>query len=545
MVSKPGKYRRIIKGYFGSYGDIELLNLSEQRDSLNKQLPKNVIFNFGYFGINIIIGLLLVPYFIDTLGVAGYALIPLATSMTGYVNLVIQSLNSSVSRYLTIDLQKEDYDKANITFNTALFGTLGIVLLMVPIVFVLSFYAPDFFSIPANQKQDAMLLFLGVIGAFLIRAWSSNFGVSLFAYNRLDLQNIIDSINLLVQVTLIIILFSIFSPKLSYIGLSYLLGASVAAIVTFFFSKKVNPHLKIKIKDFKASNLRNITETGGWITITQIGALLYLQIDLIVVNKIFGTAAGGEYSIVLMWSILIRGIAGILAGVLTPVILSHYANDKIEEIISMSKSSVKFMGLAMALPIGLICGFSPLLLSLWVGPEFIRLWPLMVLHMLHLVINLSVFPLFPINIAFNKVKIPGLVTFFMGIGNLLLAIILALFTNLDYYGVAVAGAIMLTAKNSLFTPLYAAKIMGIPKNTFVEAMLPGIISVFAVTGTAWIIYKYINISNLVSLAIACVIISIVYLGFSWATCLNKAECRIIQSFIPLKIMRQLNHQKSE
>lgn len=522
-----------------------MLNLSARRDSFNKQLPKNLIFNFGYFGINIIIGLLLVPYFIDTLGVAGYALIPLATSMTGYVNLVIQSLNSSVSRYLTIDLQKEDYDKANITFNTALFGTLGIVLLMLPIVCVLSFYAPDFFSIPANQKQDSILLFLGVIGAFLLRAWSSNFGVSLFAYNRLDLQNIIDSINLLVQVALIITLFSIFSPKLSYIGLSYLVGASVASIVTLFFSKKVNPHLKIKINDFKAAKLRNITETGGWITITQIGALFYLQIDLIVVNKLFGTAAGGEYSIVLMWSILMRGIAGILAGVLTPVILSHYASGKVEEIISMSQSSVKFMGLAMALPIGLICGFSPLLLSLWVGPEFTKIWPLMVLHMLHLVINLSVFPLFSINIAFNKVKIPGLVTFFMGIANLLLAIILALFTNLDYYGVALAGAIMLTVKNSLFTPLYAAKIMEIPKKTFVDSMLPGIISVFAVTGTSWIIYKYINISNIVSLAIACAAISVIYLGFSWTACLNKAECRIIQSFIPLKIIKRFNHPECE
>lgn len=503
-----------------------------RRDSLSKQLPKNLIFNFGYFGINIIIGLLLVPYFIDTLGVAGYALIPLATSMTGYVNLVIQSLNISVARYLTIDLQKEDYDKANITFNTALFGTLGIFLLMLPIVFILSFYAPDFFSIPANQKQDALLLFLGIIGAFMIRAWSSNFGVSLFAYNRLDLQNIIDSINLLVQVAFIIILFSIFSPKLSYIGLSYLLGSSVASIVTFFFSKKVNPHFKIKIKDFKASNLRNITKTGGWITMNQIGALLYLQIDLIVVNKLFGATAGGEYSIVLMWSTLIRGIAGIMAVVLTPVILSHYANDKIEEIISMSKSSVKFMGLAMALPIGLICGFSPLLLSLWVGPEFIRLWPLMFLHLLHLVINLSVSPLFSINVAFDKVKIPALVTFFMGICNLLLAIIFALFTNLGYYGVAVAGAIMLTAKNSLFTPVYAAKIMGIPYKIFIESMIPGILSAFTVTGIVWIICKYINISSLLSLTIACVTISIVYFGFSWVTCLTKEECRIVQSFIP-------------
>jgi O-antigen/teichoic acid export membrane protein len=516
-----------------------LLNLTSRQESFSKQLPKNLIFNFGYFILNIIIGLLLVPYFIDTLGVAGYALIPLATSMTSYVNLVIQSLNSSVSRYMTIDIQKEDYQQANITFNTALFGTLGLIFVMLPIVFIISYYAPVFFEIPLDQKQDAMLLFIGVITAFLLRTWTSNFGVSLFAHNRLDLQKIIDTINLLVQVFFIIVLFTIFSPKLSYIGLSYLSGALIASIVTIYFSSKVNPHLKIKIKDFRYTYLRRITETSGWITINQIGSLFYLQIDLIVVDKLFGIAAGGEYSIVLMWSILLRGVAGMLAGILTPVILSHYAKDNFKEISTMSKSSVKLMGLAMALPIGLICGFSPLVLSLWVGPEFIKLWPLMIIHLLHLVINLSVLPLFSINVAYNKVKIPGLVTFFMGIGNLLLAITLPLITDWGYYGVAIAGAIMLTAKNSLFIPLYTAKIMGISKKTFVTSMIPGIILAFLVAGISWIINQYIDLSNLLFLAISCVTISSLYIVFSWTTCLNKQERKTIQSFIPLKIRRQL------
>jgi len=42
-----------------------------------------------------------VPYFINTLGVAAYGLIPLATSITGYVAIVVQSLNISVSRFLS------------------------------------------------------------------------------------------------------------------------------------------------------------------------------------------------------------------------------------------------------------------------------------------------------------------------------------------------------------------------------------------------------------------------------------------------------------
>lgn len=103
-----------------------------------QRISKNVTSNIVYFVINIIIGLKLVPYFVDTLGLAAYGLIPLATSITSYVTLIIDSLNTSISRFLTIDLQRSDIARANQTFNTALFGTLAIVLILIPIVLLVS-----------------------------------------------------------------------------------------------------------------------------------------------------------------------------------------------------------------------------------------------------------------------------------------------------------------------------------------------------------------------------------------------------------------------
>lgn len=152
------------------------------------QLPRNLAANIAYFLANVVIGVLLVPYFINTLGVAAYGLIPLATSVTGYVAIVVQSLNTAVSRFLTVDLQREDYAAANRTFNTALFGLTAVILLMLPIVLAVAYFAPSIFHVPAGQETGAILLFLGVSTAFLIRSWSGNFTVQLFAYNRLDLD---------------------------------------------------------------------------------------------------------------------------------------------------------------------------------------------------------------------------------------------------------------------------------------------------------------------------------------------------------------------
>lgn len=59
------------------------------------QLPRNLAANIAYFLVNIVIGVLLIPYFINILGVAAYGIIPLATSITGYVAIVVQSLKNT------------------------------------------------------------------------------------------------------------------------------------------------------------------------------------------------------------------------------------------------------------------------------------------------------------------------------------------------------------------------------------------------------------------------------------------------------------------
>ena len=308
------------------------------------QLPKNLIANILYFLINIIIGLILVPYFVSTLGVAAYGLIPLATSITGYVGIVVQSLNTSVSRYLTVDLQQEDYAAANQTFNTAIAGLSLLLLLMIPIIIIVAYFIPNIFSVPAGYETDAVLLFLGVSAAFLIRSWSGNFTVQLFAYNRLDLQNIVNIVNIIVQTGLIALFFMLYGPGLAFVGLAYLLGAISASVIAIIMARKTCPYLKISIHSINMSRLKSLTNMSWWVIVNQIGTLLFLQIDLIVVNMLFGATSAGEYAVVLNWGVILRSAASMIAGVLTPMVFIYYAKEQTIALINMMRSSVKMMG---------------------------------------------------------------------------------------------------------------------------------------------------------------------------------------------------------
>jgi membrane protein EpsK len=236
---------------------------------------------------------------------------------------------------------------------------------------------------------------------------------------------------------------------------------------------------------------------------------------------------------------MLRSIAGVLISILTPVILTYYIKGKIEELINLAKSAIKLTGFALALPIGFICGFAPQLLLLWVGPEFAKLSPLMLIMLSHLVINLPVMLLFDINVAYNKVRTPGIVTFWMGVGNFLLELIIPFVTGWGYYGVAVAGAIVLTLKNAIFIPWYSTKVLGIPRTTFMSSMFPGVVAMFIIAGSCRLINFFVPISGLGALVICGIIMTIVYMGCVWIFTKENIERQIIMSMIPSSIIYKL------
>ncbi|MDV4343029.1 oligosaccharide flippase family protein [Methanoculleus sp. YWC-01] len=505
---------------------------TETNQRFAAQFPRNLAANIAYFLVNIVIGVLLVPYFVSTLGVAAYGLIPLATSITGYVAIVVQSLNTAVSRFLTVDLQREDYTAANRTFNTALFAFSAILLLMVPVVVAVAYFAPAIFNVPAGQETGAILLFLGVSAALLIRSWSGNFTVQLFAYNRLDLQNLVNLTNIVVQVGLIVLLFTLLGPDLALIGGAYLAGAVVASGVSIVLAHRICPYLRISKRSFDRTKLKDIGGMGGWVVVDQMGHLLLFQIDLIVVNLLFGATLAGEYAIALQWGLLMLAIAGTVASVFTPTILTYYALKQTETLITITRSAVKFIGLTMALPAGLICGFAPQLLTVWVGAEHANLAPLMVLLTAHLAVNMSVQPLFAVNVAHNKVRIPGIVTTLLGIANLILAIAIPLVTGWGYYGVAVAGVLILTFRHTLFIPWYVSRLLNIRMAVYLKSLVPGALAVLFIGGAAAGIAILNPLPSLFTLIIAGTVIMFVYgivvLGFG----LSPVEKQLFESYLP-------------
>ena len=296
--------------------------------------------------------------------------------------------------------------------------------------------------------------------------------------------------------------------------------------------RRLTPTLSISLSHFSRRALKNLFSLGGWIAVNYLGVILYLSIDLLVVNRMFGTEAGGRYAAVLQWSILLRSLVGVIGTIFGPTMIVYYARNDFDGLCLYGRQAVKLIGLLMALPIALICGFSTPLLLTWLGPKFADLTWLMTLMTAHLSFNLAVTPLFSVQNVTNRARTPAIVTVVMGIGNLGLAILLGGPMGWGLYGVAAAGAIALTIKNFVFTPLYAAHILNRRLTAFWGEMVPIIVAtVTTAAACKWLAATW-DVSGWIHLTVAGALVSLLYAAAGYWILLTREERALAWSVIP-------------
>jgi len=194
-------------------------------------------------------------------------------------------------------------------------------------------------------------------------------------------------------------------------------------------------------------------------TVSQIGALLFLQTDVFVANLVLGAEAAGQYAAIVVISAQLRVLAGLASGLFAPTQTALWAQGNVAAFESYLIRSIRLTTMLMALFVGVFCGTAKDVLSLWLSPKFGTLAPTAVMLTWYLVPALGVMPIWNALLAAGKVKIPALITLAIGAGNVVLSVVLA--KQMGLMGIALACCITLVLKNAVWTPWYASRVCNI------------------------------------------------------------------------------------
>ncbi|MDR1405025.1 MAG: lipopolysaccharide biosynthesis protein [Candidatus Methanoplasma sp.] len=463
---------------------------TEHRE-FSKRLAPNMVTNVIRTVLTAMIGLLLVPYYIGELGSAVYAILPLATSVTSYVLVVSDEITNAFSRYLVISIHRNDREEANRVYTTTIIGLGKTVFAIAPIVAIVSFVSPYVFQIGPSSAASVQTMFIMILSSALMISFSACFNSIYTAFNKMYVLYAVRSIYIILQVVLIICFFVVAGPSLEMIGLAYVISGAVFFVMVRVSSRRLCPTLRIDRRLYDRKLLKEMGSVGIWTVLSRIGLLMLIQASLIMVNLFLGTEEQTGFSIVATMISMTNTACITITTVIAPFLYRSYADGNRENLVKISKTSMKFVGLLIAFPIAFLCVFSPQVLTAWVGESYTYL-------------SETVLIMFPIQLAvcaagvlevipilYLKIRSVALFTLSVGAMNILSAAAVLAFTDTGTVGVAIVWTLAMFVLNVLFYPYSIAKMTSSGPGTFLKPMIPGHIALAMCIAAGWLASHFV------------------------------------------------------
>jgi len=504
---------------------------------LKRQFPRNIIAAVLSFFVLTVSAVLLTPYLVNHLGPAAYGLIPLAALLTQYVAIIASQISLAVRRFLVIEAQKPG-GNPSIVFNSALALFLTLIVVQIPIFAVVIYKVDAIFTIPPELLRDAQILFVCSAASFLLSLLFGVFGISIYAENRLDISSTIELSRGVGRLVFIVAFFSVFGPGLRFIGYTDLLMSIFAGLAKLYYWRKLTPELMINVRHIDVKMMKPIFKMSFWTLVNNIGALLYVRTDIWIINKFISPVAAGQYAAIMVILNFIKQLGRLISNQFGPTTIAYCAKSEWDALRKLIQMSMKMTAVLIAVPIGVICVTAPELLKTWLGDDFVSLSPVVWLVIGHLFINVGVYPLiYCVQPALNQVKLPGLVTFFMGIANVTCVYTLGVALDMGVVGVALGGAIVLSMKNAMFTTLHGAAVLGLPKTVFIRPLMSSLLVFLLILVINWLpVANWAGFSSgYAYLGVTAAYLSAVSVVFIWFVLINTREKRLLADMIPGKV----------
>jgi membrane protein EpsK len=427
----------------------------------NTQIRKNLISNILSLIVNVTIGILYTPYLVKQLGIMAYGIIPLALIINQYIGIVTGSLTSALTRFYTIALQKDNNDDASKYLNTSLVVIVALVFLFLIPLWYLVENIESIFNMPSELLEDAKYMFIYTILSLFISLFSSVFNITLFASNRLDLLNVINVFRVSSKFLLVLLFFSAIDKNISYVGLASLM----TEISLLFFSLWVFFRFSVKsvtlnLKRYNSTAFKAVGMMAIWTVIHQLGDLGLYRVDNLLVNMFWSSKESGILGAFEEIGNYIIMVASVFSSLFGPLILIAYSKGdhlKVKELCLDRSLSV---GVFLSVIIGIIMGFSTIILKIWLNDEFIpyNSWLILKLALVPFYAAAGVFS-FAAR-AWNKVLFPALMTVVLGSVNFVILYFLAKFSNNSLSQVQLmlfVGLIFGTIQSYFLNGLYFSK----------------------------------------------------------------------------------------
>lgn len=467
-----------------------IMNNTNQVNRNTHQIAINMVFSVIAFVINLLISFFITPYITNQFGSDAYGFVKLANDFTNYASLASIALNSMASRFLMLAREQGKCEEAQKYFssihlaNMVMTGVLSIVAIFCVV------FLEYFLVIPAILVYEVKITFAVTFLAFLSNLFFSTYSNCYYLTNKLSIGSIRDAITNIIRIITIVALFSLLTPRISYVAFGGLLATVFSVIYNFGFTRKLLPEFRFRICDFDWKKLCQVLFAGIWNSITKLSQIFSSGLDLMVTNLFLGSADMGYLAVAKTVPNIIVTFNTTIANVFSPNMMAFYAVGDTEQLKKISKTAMKFMCMFVTIPNAILMMMGKEFYELWVPTQPAQL--LCVLSVLTVVNSCVTGPLAPLYQIFtitNKVKQNSIVMICYGFLSILLTFVCLQVTDLGLYavaGVSLVGSVIVALCYHLpFSAIY----IGLPWHTFFPEIGKGVFSLIVQCCICWCIHR--------------------------------------------------------
>lgn len=440
----------------------------------SNQFLKNLVVNCLNFCVNIAVGLLLTPFLVKNFGIGLFGLFQIAVSISMYASILSTSLNQANNRFVAVSLADNFQKTAKILDTIFTLYIIGYSLIL-PLIMLASFYLDAILNIQKNSVESASLMFIFIAVSQLFIMQTTCLNSIAYAKNRLDIIQLINITRNLLKLLLVFLLVSYYSSSLSSVGLAFFSSSLVSIILAFKVFRMFLPSYSYNLKGYDLDVAKKIFKLSGWTIVSVLGALLFQQTDVIILNTFLGAVESGKYAVIKQWSMLLISISTVLSVVVSPLILNKYAYNNIVGLKKIFYLSIKFQGILSATATGIVIAYSDIILILWLGPEYKTLSTFLIVMIVHLGLTQATRQLATINTAYNTMRWHGIITILIGFLHCLISCLLLSYSSLGLLGVIISNVVFSLLLHTVCLPWYVSKKMQEPLWKIYQNLLPSLL----------------------------------------------------------------------
>lgn len=442
-----------------------------------RQLAINMFFSVVAFALNLGVNFFITPYITSQFGAEAYGFVKMANDVSNYAALFSIALNSMASRFLMLERTRNNYREAQKYFSSIFLANVVLaIILLIPSVICI-FFLERLLEIPVILIIEVKLTFAVTFASFLVNLVFSTHSNCFYLTNKLSIGSIRDAISSILRVLIILLLFLLSTPRISYVAMGGLISTVFVVVYNIIYNKKLTPDLSVHISYFEWEKIKKVLASGIWNSITKLSQIFSSGLDLIVTNLLIGSKEMGYLAVAKTVPQLIVSFNSTIANTFSPNMMELYARGDMDVLRKTAKTAMKFMCLFVTIPNAILITMGKEFFELWVPEQPAELLcVLSVLTVINSCVTGPLTPLYQIFTITNKVKQSSIVMIVYGFSSIFVTFVCLKLTNLGLYavaGVSLIGSLVVALGYHL---PFAAIYIGLPWYSFFPEVLKGIVT---------------------------------------------------------------------